>query len=167
MSLSIELLDTKKHDRSTFQCGHDSLDEYIKTRASQELKKKVSTPFVLTDSPVRQVLGYYCLSSYSMATVDLEAATAKRLPRYPLLPATLLGRLAVDSGHQEKGYGDLLVSDALKKALAATDRVASVAVVVDAIDRAAVSFYLKYGFVEFPEVPMKLYISMESIEKSI
>ena len=55
MSLSIDLLDSKKHDRTLFNCGDDRLDDYIKTRASQELKKKVSTPFVLTDSPDRQV----------------------------------------------------------------------------------------------------------------
>jgi GNAT superfamily N-acetyltransferase len=167
MSLSIELLNGKQHDRSTFQCGDDSLDDYIKTKASQELKKKVSTPFVLTAPPDRQVLGYYCLSSYSIAMVDLEASTSKKLPRYPLLPATLLGRLAVDSRHQGKGYGDLLVSDALKKALAASKQVASVAVVVDAISQEAMRFYLKYGFVEFPDVPMKLYMLMDAIEKSI
>lgn len=61
MSLSIDLLDSKKHDRSSFTCGVDSLDDYIKTRASQELKKRVSTPYVLTNSPERQVLGYYKL----------------------------------------------------------------------------------------------------------
>ncbi len=167
MSLSIDLLDSKKHDRSLFTCGEDSLDDYIKTKASQELKKKVSTPFVLTEPPDRQVLGYYCLSSYSISLVDLEASTAKRLPRYPLLPAILLGRLAVDSGQQGKGYGGLLVSDALKKALAASKQVASVAVVVDAIDPDAVRFYVRYGFVEFPDVPMKLYITIDEIEKSI
>jgi hypothetical protein len=103
MSLSVELLDSKKHDRSSFTCGVDSLDDYIKTRASQELKKKVSTPFVLTDSPERQVMGYYCLSSYSIAFADIEGSASKKLPRYPLLPAIMLGRLAVDLGQQGEG----------------------------------------------------------------
>ncbi len=167
MSLSIDLLNSKKHDRSSFTCGITSLDEYIKTRASQELRKRVSTPFVLTDSPCHKVLGYYCLSSYSVETTELDDNIAKKLPRYPLLPAILLGRLAVDNEHRGKGYGDILVSDALKRALSASIQVSSVAVIVDAISQAAVSFYLKYGFTAFQTDPMKLYILLDEIEKSI
>jgi predicted GNAT family N-acyltransferase len=165
MSLSIDLLDSKKHDRTLFNCGDNSLDEYIKTRASQELKKRVSTPFVLTDSPDRQVLGYYCISSYSIAMVEIEASTAKKLPRYPLLPAILLGRLAVDSGHQGKLYGQRLLLDALKRSCDISRQVATVAVVVDAKGDEAVNFYRRYGFTEFQTDPLKLYLPMESIEK--
>jgi GNAT superfamily N-acetyltransferase len=173
MSLSIDLLSSKNHDRfsfrdatrTTFQCGDDSLDDYIKTRASQELKKKVSTPFVLTEPPNQAVLGYYCLSSYSLDVSDLVEPVAKGLPRYPVLPATLIGRLAVDSGHQGKGYGGYLLLDAMRKVLEASTKVASVALIVDAIDLEAVNFYIRHGFIEFPNDPLKLYISMESIEK--
>jgi predicted GNAT family N-acyltransferase len=165
MSLSIDLLDSKKHDRTLFNCGDNSLDDYIKTRASQELKKRVSTPFVLTDSPDCQVLGYYCLSSYAIAMVEIEASTAKKLPRYPLLPAILIGRLAVDSGHQGKLYGKRLLLDALKRSCDISRQVATIAVVVDAKGDDAVSFYRRYGFAEFQTDPLKLYILMESIEK--
>jgi predicted GNAT family N-acyltransferase len=167
MSLSIDLLDSKKHDRSSFTCGIDSLDDYIKTRASQELKKRVSTPYVLTDSPERQVLGYYCLSSYSIASTELDESIAKKLPRYPLLPATMLGRLAVDSGHQGRGYGDLLVANALIRSLELSKQLASFAVVVDAISQGAAIFYQRHGFIEFLDDPMKLYLPVETIEKSI
>jgi ribosomal protein S18 acetylase RimI-like enzyme len=165
MSLSIDLLDSKKHNRSTFQCGDDSLDDYIKTRASQELKKRISTPFVLTDSPDRQVLGYYCISSYSIAMVEIDASTAKKLPRYPLLPAILIGRLAVDSRQQGKLYGKRLLLNALKRSFDSSKQVATIAVVVDAKNDNAVSFYRRYGFTEFQTDPLKLYILMESIEK--
>ena len=165
MSLSIDLLDSKKHDRTLFNCGDDRLDDYIKTRASQELKKKVSTPFVLTDSPDRQVLGYYCISSYSIAMVEIETSISKKLPRYPLLPAMLLGRLAVDSGHQGKLYGQRLLLDALKRSRDISRQVATVAVVVDAKGDDAVNFYRRYGFTEFQTDPLKLYLPMESIEK--
>jgi ribosomal protein S18 acetylase RimI-like enzyme len=173
MSLSIDLLSSKNHDspkerlrqRAAFQCGDESLDDYIKTRASQELKKKVSTPFVLTEPPNQVVLGYYCLSSYSLDISDLVEPLAKGLPRYPVLPATLIGRLAVDSGHQGKGYGGYLLLDAMRKVLAASTKVASVALIVDAINLEAVSFYIRHGFIEFPNDSLKLYISMESIEK--
>jgi GNAT superfamily N-acetyltransferase len=111
------------------------------------------------------VLGYYCLSAYSLDISDLVEPVAKCLPRYPVLPATLIGRLAVDSGHQGKGYGGYLLLDAMRKVLEASTKVASVALIVDAIDREAVSFYIRHGFIEFPNDPLKLYISMESIEK--
>lgn len=165
MSLSIELLNSKQHDRSSFTCGVASLDDYIKTRASQELKKRVSTPYVLTDSPDSKVLGYYCLSSYSIAMTDLEASTSKKLPRYPLLPAVLLGRLAVDTGYQGRGYGEFLLLDAMKRCLELSDRLAAVAMLVDAISQGAASFYKDYGFIEFPDDRMKLYILMAEIEK--
>ena len=137
MPLSIDLLSSKQHDRlsfrdatrTTFQCGDDSLNDYIKTKASQELKKKVSTPFVLTEPPSQAVLGYYCLSSYSLDVSDLVEPVAKGLPRYPVLPATLIGRLAVDSGHQGKGYGGYLLLDAMRKVLEASTKVASVALI--------------------------------------
>jgi predicted GNAT family N-acyltransferase len=165
MSLSIDLLDSKKRNRSTFQCGDDSLDDYIKTRASQELKKRISTPFVLTDSPDRQVLGYYCISSYSIAMVEIDPSTAKKLPRYPLLPAILIGRLAVDSRQQGKLYGKRLLLNALKRSFDSSKQVATIAVVVDAKGDDAVSFYRRYGFTEFQTDPLKLYILMESIEQ--
>jgi ribosomal protein S18 acetylase RimI-like enzyme len=75
--------------------------------------------------------------------------------------------LAVDNEHRGKGYGDLLVSDALKRALSASIQVSSVAVIVDAISQDAVGFYLKYGFTAFQTDPMKLYILLDEIEKSI
>ena len=84
-----------------------------------------------------------------------------------MLPAILLGRSAVDNEHRGKGYGDLLVSDALKRALSASIQVLSIAVIVDAISQQAVSFYLKYGFTAFQTDSMKLYILLDEIEKSI
>jgi GNAT superfamily N-acetyltransferase len=165
MSLRIELLNRKKHERSSFTCGVGSLDDYIKTRASQELKKRVSTPYVLTDSPERQVLGYYCLSSYSILSTELEESATNKLPKYSLLPAILLGRLAVDAGYQGKGYGELLLLDAMKRCLELSNRLAAVAMVVDAISQNAAGFYQEYGLMEFPDEPMKLYILIAEIEK--
>jgi hypothetical protein len=96
MVIKIESLDSRKHDRSDFCCGKDSLDNYIRKQASQDLKKRVSTVFVLIDEPELNVLAYYTLSTYTVDISALDRAFAKRLPRYPQLPATLLGRLAVD-----------------------------------------------------------------------
>jgi hypothetical protein len=108
MALKIDLLDSQRHIRSCFCCGKDSLDTYIRKQASQDLKKRVSTVFVLIDDPGMDVLAYYTLSSYTINIAVLEENFAKRLPRYPALPATLLGRLAVDNNQKGKRFGELL-----------------------------------------------------------
>ncbi|GAB4300100.1 MAG: hypothetical protein Fur0025_39510 [Oscillatoriaceae cyanobacterium] len=163
MVLKINLLDSRTHIRSNFCCGEESLDTYIRQQASQDLKKRVSTVFVLIDEPQLDVLGYYTLSSYTVNVAALEENLVKRLPRYPALPATLLGRLAVDNEQKGKGFGELLLLDALQKALNASMQVASIAVIVKALNEKALSFYIKYGFKQFNEQPMKLYLPMNSV----
>ncbi|KYC36890.1 GCN5 family acetyltransferase [Scytonema hofmannii PCC 7110] len=167
MTLTIELLDTKKHNRALFSCGNDSLDDYIRKRASQDLKKKVAAVFVLINAPSNDIVAYYTLSVYTLEIKEVDETLAKGLPRYPLLPSTLLGRLAVDRTCQGQGIGELVLFDALKRSLEATEQVASVAVVVEAIDENAVRFYQKYGFRQFKEHLFKLYLPMKSIAESL
>jgi GNAT superfamily N-acetyltransferase len=164
MALTIELLDSRKHVRSPFSCGRDSLDNYIHKQASQDLKRRVTTVFVLVNESDLNVLGYYTLSSFTVEITSLDEAFARHLPRYPRLPATLLGRLAVDYQHKGKGLGELLLIDALKRALNVSAQVASLAVIAEALDNQAVSFYTKYGFQQFTQQPMKLYLPMKSIQ---
>ncbi|MBV6628056.1 MAG: GNAT family N-acetyltransferase [Rivularia sp. (in: Bacteria)] len=166
MVLTIELLDKKKHNRSAFVSGNDSLDNYIRKQASQELQKKVCTVFVLIDSPNVDIIAYYTLSSYTVDVASLDESFAKTLPRYPLLPATLLGRLAVSQAYQGKGMGELILIDALKRVLDATTQIASLAVIVEAIDENAVSFYQRYGFQQFKQYPLKLYLPTKVIAKN-
>lgn len=163
MTLTSEPFDRRRHIRSGFCCGNDSLDNYIVKQASQDLERKVSTVFVLIDEPDLHILAYYTLSSYTVNITDLDEDMAKRLPRYPRLPATLLGRLAVDNRHKGKRFGELMLVDALQKALNASIQVASLAIIAEAIDDKAVSFYIKYGFQQFKQQPMKLYLPMKSI----
>ena len=161
-SLKIEPLGTK-HDRVVFSCGNDELDTYLKKRASQDAKKKIATPFVMTDSEARVVIGYYTLSATSILLADLPDETARKLPKYPHLPATLLGRLAIDSRYQGKGYGEILIIDALRRAILATTEVASYAVIVDAVNERARSFYEHYEFRVFPERKQRLFLPMKII----
>lgn len=165
MVLVIELLDRTKHQRDTFNCGINSLDRYIHKQASQDLKRKIATVFVLTDSPDTKVIAYYTLSAYTVEITELDHALTKNLPRYPLLPATLLSRLAVDINYRGQHFGELMLIDALKKSLTATTTVASVALITEAIDETAASFYRKYGFQEFKSNREKLYLPMRTIKE--
>jgi predicted GNAT family N-acyltransferase len=81
------------------------------------------------------------------------------------LSATLLGRLAVDNNQKGKRFGELLLIDALRRSLDASMQIASLAVIAEALDENALSFYIKYGFQPFQQNPMKLYLPMKSVEE--
>lgn len=165
--MKIVLLDSKKHQRENFDCGIESLNKYIKKVASQDLKRKAATVFVLIDSIEPNVIAYYTLSSFSLELAEIEPIWAKKLPRYPLLPATMLGRLAVDQKYRGKGLGQLMLVDAMKKSYQASQQIASVALLVEAIDERAVEFYQKFGFMDFQSSRQRLYLPMKTIEKII
>jgi len=128
------------------------------------MDRDVAVAYVLV--PAHQptsVAGYYSLSSTAVRLSDLPETTRKRLPRYPLVPATLLGRLAVDKAHRGQGLGERLLIDALRRSLDASRTVASVAVIVDAKDEAGAAFYARYGFVPLPDQPLRLFLSMKTL----
>lgn len=153
------------HIKGSFNCGKDLLDHYIHKQASQDVKKRISACFILADED-NLVKGYYTLSSASIHRDKLPPEIIKSLPgSYKDLPVTLLGRLAIDKSHFGKGYGELLLIDALKRAYyASVQSVASMAVVVDPIDQSAIDFYLKYGFILLPD-SKKMFLTMHTIAK--
>lgn len=159
----IELLDTTRHDRSAFSCGVEALDSYLQSQAGQDARRCVAAPYVLLMPPSPSVVGFYTLSNMSIRATELPEAFVKRLPRYPVLPATLLGRLAVDASRRGGGFGTLLLLDALHRCLRSES--ASLAVVVDAKDDAAISFYERHEFLRLPDQPNRLFKPMAEIEK--
>ncbi len=155
----------KQHDRSGFSCGVEALDRYLREQAGQDARKRVAAPFVLCEGTSNRVVGYYTLSALSIDIGNWPEAVARKLPRYPLVPATLLGRLAVDTQVRGSGAGEHLLMNALHRALEATEKVASVAVVVDAKNAAAEAFYRRYGFVSLADQPHRLFLPMAIIAK--
>lgn len=154
------------HDRAAFSCGVEALDRYLRERASQDARRNVATPFLLVTGDNR-IAGYYTLSANIILAEDLPAEAVKKLkwPRYPELPATLIGRLARDNAFRGQGIGELLLMDALKRALKASAQVASLAVVVDAKDEEARRFYAEHEFLSFPDERKRLYLPMKTIAK--
>ena len=153
-----------RHDRAAFSCGNLSLDRYLKEQAGQDLRRRCASPFVLvpaSGSPT--ILGYYTLSSYGVDVGELPVEVAKKLPRYPLLPATLLGRLAVDRRHHGQGIGEFLLLDSLHRACEHAVDIAAAAMIVDAIDPAAAPFYQRFGFMPFPSRNTRLFLPMKTV----
>lgn len=155
----------RQHDRLGFSCGSDPLDQYLRTQAGQDARKRVAAPFVLCEGESRAVLGYYTLSAIGVDIGAWPENVAKRLPRYPVVPATLMGRLAIDKRLQGQGAGEYLLMNALHRSLQASRQVAVVAVIVDAKDEDAVAFYRHYEFVPFKDQTARLFLPVGIIEK--
>ena len=161
-SITVEPLG-RQHDRTAFHCGAEALDRYLKQQARQDADKRVAAPFVAVRLPDTVVLGYYTLSASLLTLTDLPDELARKLPRYPQLPVTLLGRLAVDQSTKGQGLGEHLLLDALHRSLAHADQIAAMAVVVDAKDESAAAFYRHYGFIPLQTRPIRLFVPMRSI----
>lgn len=159
----IELLNTK-HNREAFDCGNELLSNYLKTQASQDIKRKLSACFVLEENK-KTILGYYTLSNNSIPLNSFSESIQKKFPKsYKSIPTTLLGRLAIDSKHQNKGYGEILLIDALKRCYEYSKEFGSFAVVVDPINEEAENFYSKYEFIKLPD-SKKMFIAMKTLDQ--
>jgi predicted GNAT family N-acyltransferase len=142
----------RQHDRNGFTCGVESLDRYLKTQASQDVRRKANGVFVLIDpTKPADVLGYYTLCATSLSQGDVPDAARKYVPRYPLVGATLIGRLAVSRERQGQRLGAILLADALERAFVSADTVGSSMIIVDALDERAATFYAAHGFVRLPD----------------
>jgi GNAT superfamily N-acetyltransferase len=153
------------HDRTTFNSGVLELDRYFRHQAGQDARRKAAAPFIMLDRQ-GSIVGYYTLSAYGVQVPEFPEAVVRKLPRYPVLPATLLGRLAISRTHQGKNLGRFLLMDALYRSWRATSEVGSVCVVVDALDESARAFYLHHEFTQLRDHPNRLFRAMADIEKA-
>jgi GNAT superfamily N-acetyltransferase len=160
VALSVEELDTRRHDRAGFDCGVEVLNRYLRNLAAQHRAKGIATTFVLVnpDQPGR-ILGYYTLSAATLSFETLTEADRKGLPAYPI-PAVRIGRLAGAAFARRQGIGELLLQNAIKRILQARSTLGVFAVVVEAKDAAAEAFYRKYGFRLCGEDTRQLYLPL-------
>jgi len=152
-----------RYDRADFSCGVEVLDGYLRVQAGQDSRKRVATCFVLVGAD-GSLAGYYTLSATSILLVDLPTDIARKLPRYPAIPATLMGRLAVDRRNHGRRLGEFLLFDAFSRTV--RSEIASFAFIVDAKNDAARSFYEHYGFRRLPSAGQRLFLPLAEIAAS-
>jgi predicted GNAT family N-acyltransferase len=151
-----------QHHRAAFSCGVAALDAYLHRQAGQDTRKRAAVAFVAT-ADGRTVAGYYRLSQHAIQLDSVPEEIAKKLQKYPMVPTTLVGRLAVSSEFRGLRLGELLLMDALQRSLVLSEQAASAGVIVDAKDESAVSFYGKYGFLHLPKVERRLFLAMGTV----
>jgi len=160
------LLLDKSFDREHFDCDYSELNNFLKAKARQNQQTGFSRTFVVINpsESKKKVLGYYSLSMGEINLASLPESLLKKLPKHPV-PVARMGRLAVDKSQQ--GLGRLLLVDAMKRVVAAASSVGVYALVVDAKDESAKSFYSKYGFVQFIDESMSLFLPVEIFSELI
>lgn len=154
----------KQHNKNLFFCGSEALEQYLKIQASQDMKKNVAITYVLTQQDSDHISGFYTISSIGIFPGELPSELAKKLPRYPVLPGILLGRLAVDETMKGKRIGVFLLMDALKRSLVVSHQIGVVAIIVDAKDAISMNFYRHFGFIQFPENNHRLFLPIGTIK---
>ncbi len=153
----------KTHDLSSFCCGIDILDDYLRHRAGQESRRNVAFSYVMSFESETQVYGYYTLSTYSVPFESLPSQLSK-LTRYNHIPAILIGRLAVDQSLQNQGYGELLLINALQR-IAQSNDFAVMLVIVEPKDEPSTAFYTRFGFLPLKNDPHRLFLPYKTITK--
>lgn len=150
-----------QHDRAVFSCGEPSLDSYLQRQVSQDVKRDLAACYVLSQPGNATIIGYYTLSASTVELADLPAELAKKAGRYKLIPAVLLGRLAVAQAFQGQGMSALLLMDALRRTL--RTGVGVKLVIVDALNESAARFYEHYDFRSFVDHPLRLFLPTAAI----
>lgn len=156
-SFRISLLDSQKHERSHFCSASEPLNRYLREQSTQDVRRRVAACFVaLSDRD--QIAGFYTLAATSVLLSGLPESTQKQLPRYPTVPAVLLGRLAVDKKFAGQGLGAALLADALYRS--AHSDIAAYALVANAKDKTAADFYRYHGFIPLPDASLTLFLPL-------
>lgn len=151
----------KSHDRAGFDCGVPELNAFLKATARQHDQKGISRTFVLTDG-TPAILGFFTLTLCELHSEQLPSKQARKYPLHDL-PAVRLARLAVSRKEQKKGYGELLLAEAVHRTALVAEQAGVVGLFVDAKDDVARQFYLRYGFLTIPEHSLQLFLPIATV----
>lgn len=160
----IERLDGQ--DRSRFDCGIEELNAWLRTQAKQQQRKENAVTYVALHPDDQRVVGYYSMLTYRLDLDEAAAAYGVGKRRYPI-PALLLARLAVCQSAQRQRLGESLLIHALQNATEVADRVGVEVLVVHAVDKDAAAFYGRYGFTQFADHPLHLFMPTKTIRLAL
>jgi GNAT superfamily N-acetyltransferase len=157
-------IDPNLHDTTTFDCGKPSLNDWLRQQATKSDGKTARTFVVCENS---RVIGYYCIFAGSIE----RSAVPKEIKEHGLprsIPVVVIGRLARDESYKGQGLGPDLLSDALKRILAASNTIGVRGVLVHALDDDSVPFYEKNGFLPCPTIDERtFFLPLETIKAGL
>ena len=145
------------HDTSSFVCGEETLDNWLRRRALANQLSGVSRSYVIIRAA--GIVGYYTLAAGAIAVNEAPGRLRRNMP--DPIPMVVLGRLAIDRSCQGLGLGRALLRDAVRRTCRAAEAIGIRGVLVHALSPAAKRFYESCGFLESPNNPMTLVISLQ------
>lgn len=154
---------SKVHRRKAFSCGNERIDSYFRETVTQDIKRRYATCFVARDLETDRIAGFYTLSSSNVPLAAVPEELAKRLPRYPTVPAVLIGWLGRDQTYAGLGLGEALLFDAIRTVAEAP--IGAHAIFADAIDEKAAAFYAGFGFTALSDRPNTLYLPVATAQR--
>jgi GNAT superfamily N-acetyltransferase len=165
-TLSIEKFDGSRHDRVTFTCGLDRIDNFLKNSASGFIKDDNGRIYVALERVGRRLVGFYAIGPHSIDVSALNLDMVKRGLRADKLPAFYLSMIGTHTNVQSKGVGTYLLADAFKRCFAAADTIGGRFVVLDAINERAAAMYARAGFVGLVSQPGRMIISIAKLRSN-
>lgn len=151
------------HILDGFDCGHDTLNDWLKRRAIKNEASGASRTYVVGHQ--NHVIAYYTLATGSVHSSQAPGRIRRNMP--DPIPVMILGRLAVGLDWQKKGLGGDLLADAVKRTLQAADIAGIRAFVVHALSDEAKQFYERFGFHPSPTDPMDLMITLKDAQANL
>ncbi len=155
----------RHHERPAFDCGDDELNTYLKRYARQNHASGGAKCFVAVprDTPTR-ILGFYTISPASIEFSLTPSVVTRGFGRYDV-PVYRLGRLAVDRGVQGRGLGGALLWRALRRCQAVAREAGGVALLIDAKNDRAASWYESFGAIRLLDAPRSLVLPLSTATK--
>jgi ribosomal protein S18 acetylase RimI-like enzyme len=148
------------HDRAAFNSGNERIDAYFRHTVSQDIKRGYAACYVLVEQASGRLAGFYTLSSHGIPLTELSPEVARKLPRYPSVPAVLIGWLGRDLAFRGQHLGSLLLADAIKRLANAPAGIH--AICADATDADAALFYRQHQFQPFVSRPGGFFLPMKT-----
>lgn len=153
------------HDRTSFDCGVESINTFLRNQATQWYRKGLTSCWVLESDDNRRIIGFYTLSAAALSYQDVAGSGVRQLPTTIQIPALRIGRLGVSRDHQGQGIGALLLIDTMTRSRRID--AAWAFIVVDAIDERAAAWYMSFGFVPIDSDCRRLVIARKTVDKCL
>lgn len=152
---------------SKFDCGKQSLDDWLKNNSNRAEGKSARTYVVCkrTSENSEPVVAYYSLATGSVFRDQCLGNIRRNMP--DPVPVMILARLAVDKDYAGKGLGKALLKDALTKVVEISEIAGVAAILLHAVDDDALAFYTQYGFRAFPVEGRTMFLPIETVKKGI
>jgi GNAT superfamily N-acetyltransferase len=158
---------TRQHDRDSFDCGEEALNDFLRRHARKSHELGAAKTFLaIDDADGKTILGFYSLAPASVDYALTPEIIRRRLARHDV-PDFRLARLAVDRKLQGQGLGGQLLLAAGRRCLLASSEVGGVVLVIDAKNERVAGWYVSYGAVPLLDAPLSLMLALATIENAL